>query len=98
MKITVKQLKHLIREAVRESLDDEHVPGTYAHYGAAFDTTQPRYVGHGEEGFYKHLLSAVIKKMEMAAPEMEPEDIAEKLGLGGNEKVIAAIADIMDTY
>jgi hypothetical protein len=96
MKITVKQLKQLIREAVRESLDSEHVPGTYAHYDAAFDTTQPRYVGHGEEGFYRHLLSAAIKKM--AAPGMTPEDLAKKLGLGGDKEVIEAIASIMNMY
>ena len=94
MKITVKQLKQLIREAVKESLDFDHFPGTYAHYDAAFDTTQPRYVGHGEEGLYRYLLAAEIKKI--AKPGMTPEDLARKLGYGGDEEIIRTIEEVMD--
>lgn len=97
MKFTIKELKKLIRETVKESLhqpiDDEHIPGTYAHHDAAFDRTEPRYVGHGEEGFYRYMMMDVVKKM--AKPGMTPEDLALKLGLGGDQEVIDAIAHMM---
>jgi ribosome-binding protein aMBF1 (putative translation factor) len=91
MRITVKQLKELIREAVEESLSDEHVTGTYAHHDKVFGTTEPKYIT-GDVPTDELMLDYLHRYMKHeAAKGLSAEEIAKNLKMPITPEIIRAI-------
>jgi hypothetical protein len=87
MKITVRELKKMIAEAVQH--------GVRRSKPVKLGTTQPKYdVGSPEEKLIQKLFAASNLKAKFAG--MSPEEIAAKLGLGDDAEVIALIGQLMN--
>lgn len=89
MKLSIRQLKTLIRESVHrgiESFSDEDALGT----------TQPKHsYGDPKELLLKKLIAASQLKTKFAG--LEPEEIAQKLGLESDPEMLDLISQMIQS-
>ena len=89
MKITIKELKSIIRKQISEELDPDKLSDE-----DVLHNTEPKYFGDMFTPEHK-LLYRIFLSKELKLRGKSPEEIAAKLGVQDDQELVSTIKDII---